>query len=156
MFSFIGICGYSSIKYRITHFGILRSGCSCVHSSLQFSKPHQTYVDTSHHYFIPCIADELMNERDKYKAIADEMDQTFADLAGYWIWLCTNKWLWVIIYVGSWYLAHCNVRSSVCDWDHCLLYMHSLLEFLSLITVRKEFDFYETQSSFYAASIHHK
>jgi hypothetical protein len=35
------------------------------------------------YYFIPCITDELMNERDKYKAIADEMDQTFADLAGY-------------------------------------------------------------------------
>jgi hypothetical protein len=32
---------------------------------------------------IPSITDELMNERDKYKAIADEMDQTFADLAGY-------------------------------------------------------------------------
>jgi len=41
------------------------------------------FVDASHHYFITCIADELMNERDKYKAIADEMDQTFADLAGY-------------------------------------------------------------------------
>lgn len=41
------------------------------------------FVDASHHYFITCIADELMNERDKYKAIADKMDQTFADLAGY-------------------------------------------------------------------------
>ena len=29
------------------------------------------------------FTDELRNERDKYKAIADEMDQTFADLAGY-------------------------------------------------------------------------
>jgi hypothetical protein len=32
---------------------------------------------------IPSITDELMKERGKYKAIADEMDQTFADLAGY-------------------------------------------------------------------------
>jgi DNA polymerase elongation subunit (family B) len=40
-------------------------------------------VNTSPHCFIPSITDELMNERDKYKAIADEMDQTFADLAGY-------------------------------------------------------------------------
>ena len=30
-----------------------------------------------------CIADVVVNERCKYKAIADEMDQTFADLAGY-------------------------------------------------------------------------
>lgn len=29
------------------------------------------------------VADVLVNERCKYKAIADEMDQTFADLAGY-------------------------------------------------------------------------
>lgn len=49
-----------------------------------FPNPNKhDFVDTSHHYFIPCIADELMNEKDKYKAIADEMDQTFADLAGY-------------------------------------------------------------------------
>nr|CAD7405547.1 unnamed protein product [Timema poppensis] len=27
--------------------------------------------------------DELLNEKEKYKAIADEMDQTFADLSGY-------------------------------------------------------------------------
>ena len=48
-----------------------------------FPNPNKPdFVDT-YHYFIPCIADELMNERDKYKAIADEMDQTFADLAGY-------------------------------------------------------------------------
>ncbi|XP_046749558.1 tropomyosin Tod p 1.0102 isoform X2 [Diprion similis] len=29
------------------------------------------------------LEDELLNERSKYKAIADEMDQTIADLAGY-------------------------------------------------------------------------
>ncbi|XP_066603146.1 uncharacterized protein Tm1 isoform X4 [Prorops nasuta] len=29
------------------------------------------------------LEDELVNERSKFKAIADEMDQTFADLAGY-------------------------------------------------------------------------
>ncbi|XP_015586629.1 tropomyosin isoform X3 [Cephus cinctus] len=29
------------------------------------------------------LEDELLKERSKYKAIADEMDQTFADLAGY-------------------------------------------------------------------------
>jgi hypothetical protein len=40
-------------------------------------------VNTSPLCFIPSITDELMNEREKYKAIADEMDQTFADLAGY-------------------------------------------------------------------------
>jgi hypothetical protein len=40
-------------------------------------------VNTFPHCFVPSIADELMNEREKYKAIADEMDQTFADLAGY-------------------------------------------------------------------------
>jgi hypothetical protein len=40
-------------------------------------------VNTFPHCFVPSITDELMNEREKYKAIADEMDQTFADLAGY-------------------------------------------------------------------------
>jgi DNA polymerase elongation subunit (family B) len=40
-------------------------------------------VNPSSHCLIPSITDELMNEREKYKAIADEMDQTFADLAGY-------------------------------------------------------------------------
>lgn len=29
------------------------------------------------------VADVLVSERCKYKAIAEEMDQTFADLAGY-------------------------------------------------------------------------
>lgn len=29
------------------------------------------------------IPDELVNEKEKYKNIADEMDQTFAELAGY-------------------------------------------------------------------------
>lgn len=33
--------------------------------------------------FLVIVADELVNERSKYKAIAEEMDQTFADLAGY-------------------------------------------------------------------------
>lgn len=84
MFSLIGICDYNCRKYGLTHFDVFSGGCSCDYSSLQFSRPQQLYViDTCHHYFIPCIADELMNERDKYKAIADEMDQTFADLAGY-------------------------------------------------------------------------
>jgi hypothetical protein len=29
------------------------------------------------------FSDELVNEKEKYKNIADEMDQTFAELAGY-------------------------------------------------------------------------
>lgn len=29
------------------------------------------------------FTDELVNEKEKYKNIADEMDQTFAELAGY-------------------------------------------------------------------------
>nr|CAD7393215.1 unnamed protein product [Timema cristinae] len=47
-----------------------------------------------HYYQVPCESkivvyrlparatpDELLNEKEKYKAIADEMDQTFADLS---------------------------------------------------------------------------
>jgi hypothetical protein len=56
----------------------------CLFKHTVFPIPNKRdFVDTSYHYLIPCITDELMNERDKYKAIADEMDQTFADLAGY-------------------------------------------------------------------------
>jgi len=29
------------------------------------------------------FSDELVNEKEKYKHIADEMDQTFAELAGF-------------------------------------------------------------------------
>lgn len=36
-------------------------------------------------WFIPCLllADELLAEKERYKAISDELDQTFAELAGY-------------------------------------------------------------------------
>jgi hypothetical protein len=29
------------------------------------------------------LSDDLVNEKEKYKSIASEMDQTFAELAGY-------------------------------------------------------------------------
>lgn len=30
-----------------------------------------------------CVSDELLAEKERYKAISDELDQTFAELAGY-------------------------------------------------------------------------
>ena len=30
------------------------------------------------------IADELVHEKEKFKAISDELDQTFAEMSGYW------------------------------------------------------------------------
>lgn len=33
--------------------------------------------------FYPFFADKLMSEKDKYKAICDDLDSTFAELTGY-------------------------------------------------------------------------
>jgi len=32
---------------------------------------------------IPSLTDELVNEKEKYKNIADEMDQAFSELSGF-------------------------------------------------------------------------
>lgn len=33
--------------------------------------------------FVPLTTDELLAEKERYKAISDELDSTFAELAGY-------------------------------------------------------------------------
>jgi len=33
--------------------------------------------------FSPSVTDELVNEKEKYKNIADEMDQAFSELSGF-------------------------------------------------------------------------
>lgn len=33
--------------------------------------------------FVLLFSDELLAEKERYKAISDELDQTFAELAGY-------------------------------------------------------------------------
>jgi len=40
-------------------------------------------IDAIPEYFHPPFSYELLSEKEKFKNIADEMDQTFAELAGY-------------------------------------------------------------------------
>lgn len=48
-------------------------GIASTHASI--SEMFQCYT----HY----LADELVNEKEKYKSIADEMDQAFSELSGF-------------------------------------------------------------------------
>lgn len=41
------------------------------------------FIWTNLNFFFPSFTDELVHEKEKYKSIADEMDTTFAELAGY-------------------------------------------------------------------------
>ena len=48
---------------------------------------NMSYIWTEAAFQVDRLEDELMGEQEKFKAISEELEQTFAEMSGYWLLL---------------------------------------------------------------------